>query len=211
MKSYLFIFIISLLSGCKQILLISYGIKDPKYESEKSITNFCLKYDLHAFNVYTVDSTTLLNYYMNDIGIPDIAVYDKNGNYIPYRNMDQCNGKADGFLELACSDTLNLIGGQKADSIKGVAPYLKDELKKMYLLNGKYAYLNSGNEDFTVLIFFTVYTGKLNKIKVKEWEDIAYAQSCNIRVIKVNIDWQQWWSGNTGKALNFNYSDAEAK
>ena len=48
--------------------------------------------------------------------------------------------------------------------------------------------------DFYVLIYWTVWTGKLNKEKVKVWEDLAREnKSSKIKVIKVNMDMQEYW------------------
>jgi len=48
--------------------------------------------------------------------------------------------------------------------------------------------------DFYVLIYWTTWTGRLNKDHVKIWEDSAYAKKqANIKVIKVNMDFQKNW------------------
>jgi hypothetical protein len=50
------------------------------------------------------------------------------------------------------------------------------------------------NADFYLLIYWNVWTGKLNKDHVKIWEDLAREnKNCKIKVIKVNLDIQEYW------------------
>jgi hypothetical protein len=66
-------------------------------------------------------------------------------------------------------------------------------LKKNLDLNGNpLGRLESA--DFYVLIYWSVWTGKLNKVHVKVWEDAARNnQKSNIKVLKVNLDFQDHW------------------
>jgi hypothetical protein len=48
--------------------------------------------------------------------------------------------------------------------------------------------------DFYLLIYWTVWSGKLNKDHVKIWEELAMKnQKCNVQVLKVNMDIQSSW------------------
>jgi hypothetical protein len=48
--------------------------------------------------------------------------------------------------------------------------------------------------DFYVLIYWNVWTGKLNKDQEKVWEDAAQNnKNAKIKVIKVNLDLQEHW------------------
>ena len=68
-----------------------YGVKDPDIENEKSIVKKALKYELDTSNIVTVNSKDFL-YELQGRGIPDGAIYDKNVNYIEYRQSDTaCN------------------------------------------------------------------------------------------------------------------------
>lgn len=178
--------IISILSfsSCQPIMMKIYGIKDPDIESAKTITKKAHKYDMDTSNIVSVKSNDFL-YELNGKSIPDAAIYDQNGKYIEYRVTDtSCNaGLFDFIPALKLNETYN-----QPDSAD-----LKTQLAKFRDLKG-----NVLNElepaDFYVLIYWTVWTGKLNKNHAKIWEDLAKSnQNCKIKVMKVNMDIQDNW------------------
>lgn len=178
------VFLLVFLAGCQPIIKKLYGIKDPDVENEKSITKKALKYDLDSSNIVTVNSTDFL-YVLNGQAIPDAAIYDRNGKYIEYRQSDtSCNAGLFQFIP-----ALNLHDKyHQPDSAE-----LKTELSKFRDLQGNIL-KSPENADFYLLIFWTVWTGKLNKDHVKIWEDQAVEnKNCKIKVIKVNMDIQAYW------------------
>ena len=173
-----------LLLSCQPILKKIYGIKDPEVESEKTILKAAKKYKLDSTNILTVDSKDFL-YVLNGQSIPDAAIYDKNGKYIEYRQTDtSCNAGLFQFIpSLNLSDQYN-----QPDSTD-----LKTELKKYRDLKGN-ELKTIESADFYVMIYWTVWTGKLNKDHVKIWEDLAKEnKNAKIKVLKVNLDLQSWW------------------
>jgi hypothetical protein len=94
--------LLSFLTGCKTVILKSlYGIKKPKFESERNIIKYASKKGLLQDNIYTFDKDDW-NWAVKNISfaksIPDIMVFDKNGNLLKYREESQCNAKAFSFL-----------------------------------------------------------------------------------------------------------------
>ena len=56
--------------------------------------------------------------------------------------------------------------------------------------------------DFYVLIYWAVWTGKLNKDHVKIWEDAAKNnKNAKVKVIKVNMDFQEHWDEKIRKEI----------
>ncbi len=177
------IFLISF-SSCQGILKKIYGIKDPEIENENSIKKIALKYQLDTNNIVSVNSNDFLHE-LNGKSIPDAAIYDSKGNYIEYRASDtSCNAGLFEFIpNLSTKNNYN-----KPDSAK-----LGTELKKFLKLDGS-TIKNSEVSDFYVLIYWTVWTGKLNKDHIKVWEDAAKNnKNASIKVIKVNLDLQEHW------------------
>ncbi len=173
-----------LLTGCNFVLMKIYGIKKPGIENEKSIIKQALKYKLDTTNIVTVSSK---NYFdvLKGKGIPDAAIYDKDGKYIEYRQTDSsCNAALFQFIpELSLTKQYT-----KTDSLT-----IRQELNKFRNLKG-YPVKSLEKADFYVLIYWTVWAGRLNKDHVKIWEDLANNnQNCNIKVIKVNLDIQEYW------------------
>lgn len=181
-----------LLISCKPILMITYGIKNPKVENEKTITKKALKYELDTSNIVTVSSEHFLKTIIG-MGIPEGAIYDRDGRYIEYRQTDtSCNAGLFQFIPaLNLEDTYN-----QPDSLN-----LQGELDKFRDLKGN-VLKQPEAADFYVLIYWTVWTGRLNKDHVKIWEDLAYNnKQCKIEVIKVNLDWQEYWDEQERKNI----------
>jgi hypothetical protein len=161
-----------------------YGIKDPDIENEKSIKKKVLKFKLDTSNIVTVNSRDFPKV-LGAQGIPDCSIYDKNGKYIEYRRTDtSCNAGLFEFIP-----NLNPINSyRQPDSLS-----LDKQYSKYRDLKGN-TLTEIAAADFYVLIYWTVWTGKLNSDHVKPWEDLAKAnKNCNVKVIKVNLDLQEWW------------------
>jgi hypothetical protein len=178
------ILILVLNSSCQHILKKIYGVKNPEIENEISIKKASVKYGLDTTNIITVNSKDFLGE-LNGRSIPDASIYDSKGNYIEYRVTDtSCNAGLFEFIpNLDIKNSYNKPDSSKLDS----------ELKKFLDLNGNLlGELESA--DFYVLIYWTVWTGKLNKDHVKIWEDAARNnQKSKIKVLKVNLDFQDHW------------------
>jgi hypothetical protein len=172
------------LASCQPIMKAIYGIKKPDIENQESITKKALKFGLDTTNIVSVTSKDF-PYVLKSTSIPNAAIYDSNGKYIEYRQTDtSCNaGLFDFIPKLSLSGTYN-----KPDSSS-----LAEEWTKFRDLKGKEMTLPN-NADFYLLIYWNVWTGKLNKDHVKIWEDLAREnKNCKIKVIKVNLDIQEYW------------------
>lgn len=183
-KILLIISSLFLLISCQPIMMKLYGVKDPDVETEKSIIKKALKFGLDTSDIVTVNSHDFLPI-ITEQGIPNGAIYDKDGNYIEYRQTDtSCNAGLFQFIP-----DLNLANQyNKPDSLN-----LNQQLTKFRDLNGN-TLKAVEPADFYLLIYWTVWTGKLNKDHVKIWEDLAKAnKNCKIKVIKVNLDIQEYW------------------
>ncbi len=161
-----------------------YGIKDPDIENEKTITKKALDCRLDTSNIVTVNSKDFRRV-LKAQGIPNGAIYDRSGKYIEYRQADtSCNAGLFQFIA-----KLNLTDMYNQPDSAG----LKTELGKLRDLKGNQL-KQPDPADFYLLIYWAVWAGKLNKDHVKIWEDLAREnKNCKIKVIKVNLDLQQYW------------------
>jgi hypothetical protein len=187
MRQLLVFAAILVLASCQPIMKAIYGIKKPDIENQESITKKALKFGLDTTNIVSVTSKDF-PYVLKSTSIPNAAIYDSNGKYIEYRQTDtSCNaGLFDFIPKLNVSGTYN-----KPDSSS-----LAEEWKKFRDLKGNVMNLPN-NSDFYLLIYWNVWTGKLNKDHVKIWEDLAREnKNCKIKVIKVNLDIQEYWEPN---------------
>jgi len=178
---------LTLLASCRPIMLKLYGIKNPDVENRKTILKKARKFGLDTANMVTVKSADFLKTMKAAGGIPDAAVFDAQGNYIEYRATDtSCNAGLFGFIpELRPDGTYNKTGKTT----------LNAELNTWNDLYGKsFNRANLKPADFYVLIYWTVWTGRLNKDHVKIWENLAKQnKQAHVEVIKVNLDFQEYW------------------
>lgn len=185
MRKTLFVFItILLLAGCQPIIKMLYGIKKPDVENEISIKKLAHRLELDTSDIVTVNSKDFFTV-LKEQGIPDGAIFDSNGEYIEYRQTDSsCNAGLFTFIpELSLGKEYNKT--HKTD--------LNTEFKKFRDLKGNEIAV-SDHADFYLLIYWTIWTGRLNKDHVKAWEDLAKKNTnCTIKIIKVNLDVQEYW------------------
>lgn len=173
-----------LLSSCRPILMKMYGIKKPRIENEKTLIRKANKLGLDTSNIVTVSGKEFL-YELKGRRIPDGAIYDSKGRYIEYRKNDSaCNAGLFGFIP-----SLNLKDSFHRPDSAG----LDTELGKFRDIKGN-VLAKPAAADFYILIYWTVWTGRLNKDHVRIWEQLAEDnKQCKIRVIKVNLDLQAYW------------------
>jgi hypothetical protein len=184
MRQLLVFAAILVLASCQPIMKAIYGIKKPDIENRESITQKALKFGLDTTNIVSVTSRDF-PYVLKSTSIPNAAIYDSNGKYIEYRQTDtSCNAGLFDFIP-----KLNVSGTYNKPDSSGLA----EEWTKFRDLKGNEMNLPN-NADFYLLIYWNVWTGKLNKDHVKIWEDLAREnKNCKIKVIKVNLDIQEYW------------------
>lgn len=180
------IFGILSLSSCKFVIKTFYGIKKPKIETEKSLKKYLKRKGINSNNIYAVSQNDFMQITKQIGGIPEILIFDKNGNNIMYKEEGQCNANAFDFIDNISKD----MKFKYNNSLK-----LDNYISKLKYFNGKPATIDKSKDiDFYLFIFWARYTGRLNKNHVKIWEKLANNNTkCNIKVIKVNLDKQEWW------------------
>jgi len=168
-----------------------YGIKKPDIENKISILKYSKKKGIDTTDIVAINVdayTSKLN------GIPDIDIFDKNGKYIEYRQTDSsCNAGLFSFIPELKPDGIYKLS-EKTD--------LGTELKKIRTLTGEsYIIKDKSNYDFFLIIYWAVFTGRLNKNHVLVWEqEASNNKNAKIKVIKVNVDIQECW-GKAGTDL----------
>jgi len=178
------------LTGCKMtILKVFYAFKNPETENEKSILKCAKKKGLSQENIYCFNQDDWIWAIQNISyakSIPDIMVFDKTGKLLKYREESQCNGQAFSFISSLTKDNR-----YDYDTLI----LMKDLKNKLYDIKGKKVSFEANDStDYFVFIYWAVWIGRLNKNHVKVWENDAKNNSnCNIEVIKINMDMQEWW------------------
>jgi hypothetical protein len=189
-----FLVVILTFISCSPIVRLLYGIKKPKVENEESLKKYLEKVNISDKDVYTLDfegyqkALELINK-----KIPEVLIFDKNGNYIPYGNEWACNASAFDFIE-NLNDTTKYVNSDKTNIIS--LPF------SLYSLEGDSLGIPTLNASFHIFIFWAKFAGKLNKDHVKIWEKQAINNSnANIKVYKINMDFQEHWGEDVTSQL----------
>ena len=184
-KKFSLLLCIGLLTGsCTFLIYKAYGIKNPGIENEKSLTKFLRKKKMRTDNFVTIKSEHFLMT-LKGKGIPDADFFDANGEYLEYRaNDSSCNAGVFGFIP-----TLGTNTSFKKTGLKN----LQKEWDK-YLSPTGAALPSLPKADYYMFIYWTAWSGRLNKDHVKVWEDSALANTkAKVHVVKVNMDLQEYW------------------
>lgn len=198
MKKIIFLLFLSVCvfsPSCSPIIKLVYGIHQPRVLNKEKIDHFLVKNNLDTTNNVAIKDKDFL-YIINKIKMtfPEIMVFDKEGKFIMYKEDKTCNASAFKFI-----DSLNNSKNYpRVDSIelsffenKFVDLYGKGDVKIM-----------DSNSDYFLLIFWTEWTGKLNKDHTYIWEQNAKKnKNASIKTVKVNCDFQTFWD-NTEREKN---------
>ena len=179
--------------SCKPLLLKMYHIKQPAVENRSSILKSAQRYGLDTAGIYTVSAKDFPATFSGR-PLPDILVFDSSGNYIDYRDTgNYCNG--------VLLDFIPSLHPEGAYSKTGKTT-LQEELEKLRDLNGQEISAPLAKADFYLLVYWSVWLGKMNRNQVKVWEELARQnKKSNIKVLKVNLDLQESWPPETRTAL----------
>ncbi|MBA3283907.1 MAG: hypothetical protein H0U27_02450 [Nitrosopumilus sp.] len=155
--------------------------------NESKIIKYAKKNKLDETNILTITDTTYLKTLaLIDMTYPEIMVFDKEGKYIKYKDDKACNASAFKFIDsLRISNNYSTIATINLNSLQN---NFRD-------LNGNTINIIDKNSDFTLLLFWTEWTGKLNKDHTLIWENKAKNNiNCKISLYKINCDFQEYWN-----------------
>lgn len=179
-----------LLLSCSPIVRFMYGIKKPKIENEKTISNYAMKIDMSKGNIYSLsfeDYKRTLD--LINKKVPEVWIFNNEGNFVPYGEAWACNASAFDFIK-NLSDSVH-YHSQNNPSFNSLPFRLKD-------LNGNNVEIDLSDANYHVFIFWAKFAGKLNKDHVKVWENQALEnRKTKIKVYKVNMDFQEHWGSET--------------
>lgn len=186
---YLLFAVILLSVSCSMVAKKMYGIKDPAVESGESIYTYASKINLDTGIIYTVDTSVYLGTFLRiQSSLPEAELFSKDGDNIAYKSNEQdCN-----------AGLFSFIPGLKKDSVYKIKDNYKldKQFDRLRDLSGARLTKNlRDNSDYFLFIYWVKWLGKLNIDHVNEWVKLARAnKNVHIKVIAVNLDFQDWWS-----------------
>jgi hypothetical protein len=183
----LIVFATLLLSSCTKVFMYSYGLRNPKVESERTLNAYLKKKDLGESTLVFKDTAALMKFFLSGIGMPEARFYDKNGYLMLYRDEKKCNAQNDSLISFL--DPVNVIN---VDSSQNIREYIK-QLRKA---NGTEIHPGEvQGQDFYLIMYWAKYLGKMNSDKVGEWEKTLASLNKNVKVtpLKVSVDYMNFW------------------
>jgi len=196
------IVVFSIFSSCSLIIgKVFYGVRTPKVETEESLITYLKKNKLLTDNVYCVPAqefNEVLSLSKNKI--PDVFIFNQNKDYLPYGEEWACNASVFDFIK-----NLNDTTVYQTSNVVS----LDVMLAKFRNLDGtevlEETVENIKNKKFIVVAFWSKWAGKLNKTKVREWEQQAKNNNnTEIVFVKLNMDIQKWWNLESKNIKNKN-------
>jgi hypothetical protein len=191
-KTILLLCALSMMS-CKKILLMQYGVKQPRLENYASLNTYLEKNGIKGLSIYALkDTAALMTQYKKKWRMPEAYFYNKNGYFVPYKQTAKsCNAGVSPFL-----DSVGNFNKLPFDATKNIAELLPDiiELNKDNKANSVASLPES---DVYVVMNWAKYIGKLNKDKIWDWLDHIQKNRdkipLKITVILLNFDYQETW------------------
>ena len=187
MKKILILFLL-IVNSCVPVLKLYQGYSKPKPEDKTSLVRYLKKKKIKTDNILVFkDSVSYKKIFREIHGVPELRVFNNLGILIYYRDtFESCSAPAYEFTKVICSSA-NL----KSNDLKTIAI----ETKNLVTLDNQPVLISTaGDVDYYVFIYWMRAIGRLNKLKVKPWENnLNNVSGCKVRVYKVNMDWQKRW------------------
>jgi hypothetical protein len=187
-KAFGFFLIFIILAGfysCKSILLKINGVSKPEFETPKSITSYLSANSFDTGDgLFTGKDSTQFFLLLNMImSLPSVDFYNPKGELIDYSKTGDCTGQAEIFADRLTPDAL-----YKIDS-----SYQFNDVKEKIISVGGISKLSVDNADFTILIFWSKYLGKMNKSVMKIMKTLQGNKKIRANIYLINMDFQLGW------------------
>jgi len=176
-------------SGCKQIIMLRYGIKDPKLETRESILEFSNNFHLDSGEVYIFKDTNAYFHYLRDSIFKKNAIgtlfFNQKGYLVDNSKAKSCQWSGCAFLNQFNRDSLYYT--DSTYQLNGL-------LQKIIPLTCKEKVLHSDENDLTVIIIWAKFVGKYNERLFCISEVAANREDLKVRIIYLNIDMLKEWN-----------------
>jgi hypothetical protein len=169
------------------------GISNPKLETFHSINRYSKTLGLDSINIiFSKDSLSFIELSNAFIGSPEMLVFDKEENYIPYKDdLSTCNAPVDNTLQNICLINKNGFRSSRKLSLEKIRSCFIDPNNVLKDFDFK-------KFDYLVLINYSKYTDGINKTHIIPWDDLIRKNrvECRVKYVYVNLDYLESWGIN---------------
>ena len=188
MKYFVYCLVLVLFTACNPVVKLLYGVKNPKVENKASIEKFCKEMQFPNVPVFVAGADNF--FVKKQLSDGEVYVFDRKGNFIPYKDpaKPNCSGPADLFLSYLDTATVyHFEPNFSMDSIEGLVTDF--ECRRVNIQK-------NDTTDFYVFITFAKYLGKkYQHQKASVWID-TLQQNTGIRsrLFLINMDPAECWT-----------------
>lgn len=188
MKYFVFCLVLVLFTACNPVVKLLYGVKNPKVESKTTIEKFCKEMQFPNVPVFVSHADNF--FAKKQLSDGEVYVFDRKGNFIPYKDpaKPNCSGPADLFLSYLDAATIyHFEPNFPMDSIERLLTDFdcrQVEIQK------------DDTTDFYVFITFAKYLGKkYQRHKASVWIDTLQQNTrIHSRLFLIDMDPAECWT-----------------
>lgn len=179
-------------AGCKSIIKKAYGVKDPKFETIQTASNYLEKYSVENENLWITRDfnayTSLLNTKEPSMSFPDAYFFNAQGKFLDYRkSAEDCNANVENFI----NELSEIIHNDQGGSFS-----IDYFLEQVYDKNLQAAKLDSKVDGYVVITWSIFMGDKLNKEKAFDWVSVVKKlneEGLTVHYFLLNLDPQKSW------------------
>ncbi|MBL7916116.1 MAG: hypothetical protein JNL49_13880 [Bacteroidia bacterium] len=188
MKYFVYCLVLVLFTACNPVVRLLYGVKNPKVESKTTIEKFCKEMQFPNVPVFVSHADNF--FVKKQLSDGEVYVYDRNGNFIPYKDpaKPNCSGPADLFLSYL--DTATVYHFEPNFPMDSIERLLTDfDCRKVEIQKDT-------TTDFYVFITFAKYLGKkYQRQKASVWIDMLQQNTrMHSRLFLIDMDPAECWT-----------------
>ena len=178
--------IVCLIGSCQTVLRGVWGVKKPKYETEKSLNNYLKEVNLSFIHSYTLDSLDWSKvFYNKERTFPDLLLFDSMGNQIPQKGM--CIPYSQNFVDaLIAVHQRNFVKTNKLQKFQDFERMFRDYLGDKVMVKS--------SDGYKAIIIWAVFIGKRKGLRQLK-KIIFYVNHSQYHITPyfLNVDLQSYW------------------
>ncbi|MEI6454864.1 MAG: hypothetical protein WCO93_01125 [bacterium] len=188
---------ILLSAGCRQVVKMRYGVREPREETPASIIGFLKRMDQSAGSCFIFrDSASFCGYIKNPVFRENLLgsfFFNSRGLIIHYKDTNKCRWSATTFIKNLRNDTLYQVDTtfRFNELLSHLSP----------LITGDTMNIKETDYDFVIVITWAMFAGKLNERLFHADEALAENPRIRAGVLFLNMDMQKDWKLQQGQKL----------
>jgi len=192
-KPVLILSIFFFFSSCFTVLKVVYGVKKPKPRTKEYIQKKANQFGLNQFEHYQLTRLGFINYFKSlktynlSSSVNNLYIFNDKGQLLLPKDSITCSGQISNRFDNFKTNSTTVDSIYFKTIFGDTISTFKDTLSKYEI-----------NKNFTFVLTWASYAGKLNKTNTKNWADSlkTIVNEQDIDAIFLNLDNQKSWDLN---------------